>query len=87
MHVNHIVQRRGTVRLAPDVLGKHLARHSLSVMTHQVGEQVELARSEKNLLRPARHAARLQVHREIPDLPAKWLRLSCPAKQRPNASE
>src|SRR6266516_7137507 len=38
VNINHVVERRGAVRLAPNVFGEHLARDGLSVIPQQIGE-------------------------------------------------
>src|SRR2546428_3978049 len=35
--INHVVQRRGTVRFAPHVSGEHLSRYGLAVMSQPIG--------------------------------------------------
>jgi len=45
MNIDHIIERRRAVRLAPDFACDHLAPHSLIMMLREKREQIELARS------------------------------------------
>src|ERR1041384_4616113 len=50
MHINDIVERSGSMRFTPDILGQHLTGHCLAVMPDEISEQSKLARCNQDLL-------------------------------------
>ena len=68
MDVDHIVERRSAVWLAPHFTCDHLPRHSLVMVLRKECEQIEFARCERNLPRPTRDTTCLHIDRKITDL-------------------
>src|SRR5437763_10939745 len=68
VNINHVVERRGTVRLAPYIFGEHLASYRLSLIPKQVGEHLKLARRHRYLVRAACHPAVLKIKHQVADL-------------------
>ena len=68
VHIDHIVERRRAVRLAPHFACNHLPGHRFVVMLRKKCEEIEFARCQRNLARPTCHSTRLHIEREITDL-------------------
>src|SRR5262245_59487264 len=87
LHVDHVVDRRGSAWLLPDFLREHLPRHDMTEMPEQVLEQLEFARGEVNGFALSRRTPGDEVELQIGDLEAKLLRCAASAKQGANTGE
>src|SRR6185436_20204403 len=65
--VDHVVEGRRPRGFLPYVARKRLTRHDLTVIAHQVFEQLELTYRELDRLAGARDLARHKIHFEIAD--------------------
>ena len=68
--------------IIPDVLEQHGARHHLAGVLHQIFEQAELARLQRQLVLAAGDAMRQAVELEIPDAVERVLGRSAAAATR-----
>src|SRR5438034_325845 len=84
VHIDHIVERRSAVRFAPDFARDHLSRHRLAMMLRKKCEQIELARCQRDLTRPARDTTCLHIEREITDLLSQGVSGIDPPQQSTN---
>lgn len=71
MHVDHVGLR--IEMIVPDVLEQHGARHHLAGVLHQVFEQAEFARLQRQLVLAAGDAMRQPVELEIADAVERFL--------------
>src|SRR5262249_44967703 len=63
MHINNIGLR--IEMIIPDIFQKHGARHHLARVLHQVFQQAELARLQRQLFLAARHAMRQPIELKV----------------------
>jgi hypothetical protein len=75
------------MRFAPDIAREHVPRHGLSLMAHEVLQQLELARRQIDRGAVARDLARAQIDIEAGDPQPRQLTAAPAPNQRPHAGD
>src|SRR5947209_12723703 len=87
LDIDHVIERRRTPRLFPDLSREHFARHQMALVAQEVFQQLEFANRQIEETLTAHGPARDEIQLEIGRLETKNLRWTATPQQRTDTRE